>query len=997
MDRTDPRPLAPWPVLSLAGAGLAAALAAVLVGWQHPPRQVAAAALSGSAGSIRYLPGWPGWALLSVLCAAAAVVAWAEVGRRVFFTSPGGTVARLALGGGALAAGAAVAGTLAMAAVGADGSAADQRLAWAVQALAFGTVLLLALSAPVAVSALLAVALRSARAYWLRRDFKVDCTQVMCGDEGTDCVPGERTWTANRRLPPGREVDATGICVSGGGIRSATFSLGALQEMQAAGELGASRYLIGVSGGGYAAGALRLAFGRVPGLPAAAQPAAASGPPVAVSQPAGTAVPDPTDVFADGSPEFHHVRRHSKYLAEGAGEWLVALGVVLRGLLVVQLILLVAAMLLGRLIGQAYSSVPALGQLLDEPWRVPAGLGWAVAGAFGLAMLAWLVGVFAESMTGNDGVSSWLRSVAAARVRPLVRPLAQLGLAMIVVVVVLPVLVKLSSVVNDWYHTWARSSDTRPATATTTGAAGILTTAYLASLAGIFLAARKSAGSAIGWAKANRATLRYIPVRVLQWLLVSVSVLVLVVTHVYVFARILHDTTSAHRRPGDNWRGLLPQWWIWLAVVIFVLLALLIDQTRWSLHPYYKERLMTAFAVRRAAVTDDRGAVPYDFANEPTPLAEYCSRVDGFPQVILVAAANVSGSELTAPGRRALPYTLSGDWIGSPRLGWITPQAASGAAARPLRDDLTMQAAMAISGAAFASAMGASGRPYSVLFAMTNARLGTWLPNPYFLHKHRDALTKVQRWHLPRPPGWRRLHYLVREVLGIHPWDGRLLLATDGGHYENLGLVELLRHFPRVAYCFDASGGSSLEAGALAAAIGLAHEELGIRIDFHGRTADVEPGMPRPAADGARPAGEPAGGGGKPAGGGGAVLPPERLARTCVLVGTIQYPRSRPDGVPAEGRLYLGKAVLTADTPWEVQAYAREHPLFPNDHTSDQWFDHTRFDAYHALGQHVARCVLAAAQGQGDAAGPVREPDQSAAAVAERQDTQTGSPDMAAA
>jgi hypothetical protein len=39
----------------------------------------------------------------------------------------------------------------------------------------------------------------------------------------------------------------------------------------------------------------------------------------------------PGDVFAPGSAEEDHLRRHGKYLADGGREWLAALGVVLRG------------------------------------------------------------------------------------------------------------------------------------------------------------------------------------------------------------------------------------------------------------------------------------------------------------------------------------------------------------------------------------------------------------------------------------------------------------------------------------------------------------------------------------------------------------------------------------------------------------------------------------------------------------------------------------------
>jgi hypothetical protein len=244
----------------------------------------------------------------------------------------------------------------------------------------------------------------------------------------------------------------------------------------------------------------------------------------------------------------------------------------------------------------------------------------------------------------------------------------------------------------------------------------------------------------------------------------------------------------------------------------------------------------------------------------------------------------------------------------------------------PLRLDLTVQAAMAVSGAAFASAMGASATPYSVLFALTNARLGTWLPNPYHLY-HQPRATD---WRNPPLPRLRRLHYLIREIFGIYPWNGQLLLVTDGGHYDNLGLVELLRHGPEVAICLDASGGSTLPASALGPAITLAQQELGITIEFD---------QPGPSA-----------------------LDPhrDRLAASDVLTATIRYPERRPEGVPETGRLYLGRAGLTPHTPWPVLAYAKRHASFPNDSTGDQWFTDEQFDAYHALGRHVGDCVAAA-------------------------------------
>ena len=54
----------------------------------------------------------------------------------------------------------------------------------------------------------------------------------------------------------------------------------------------------------------------------------------------------------------------------------------------------------------------------------------------------------------------------------------------------------------------------------------------------------------------------------------------------------------------------------------------------------------------------------------------------------------------------------------------------------------------------------------------------------------------------PRP----RPRYLLKELLGWNSVNDKYLYVTDGGHYENLGLVELLRRGCTKIYCLDASG-----------------------------------------------------------------------------------------------------------------------------------------------------------------------------------------------
>ena len=91
------------------------------------------------------------------------------------------------------------------------------------------------------------------------------------------------------------------ICCSGGGIRSASYCLGALQGLEEAGFLGKARLILGVSGGSYIAASRALV---AHGLE---QTAAGPG-----------ADPARLPPYAPGSPEEQHLRDNSRYLAPDA-------------------------------------------------------------------------------------------------------------------------------------------------------------------------------------------------------------------------------------------------------------------------------------------------------------------------------------------------------------------------------------------------------------------------------------------------------------------------------------------------------------------------------------------------------------------------------------------------------------------------------------------------------------------------------------------------------
>ncbi|HJD80737.1 hypothetical protein [Kitasatospora aureofaciens] len=732
-------------------------------------------------------------------------------------------------------------------------------------------------------------------------------------------APGAHThWREAGRVPPGREPAELGFCASGGGIRSACVTLGALQALRP--WLKRARYLVSVSGGGYTVGALQLALSdSAPGSPVHA-----------VSGLTADTVMEP------GSPEEDHLRRHSKYIADGAGEWLVALGTLLRGVLSALALLLAAVLVLGLGLSRFYHAVPLtdLGALaaagLRHPGAVPGSLAFRTPAlaALGTSLAAaagcWLLWLLAFPPLG------W-HALLPRALRRLNHAALSLAGLLAVGVLAVPGLA------------WGavRLQQALAAGPRLTGAGLSLTVvlSYLALLLGILWRDRRAIGRGVGvLGGALRGAGRFggaLTVNLPQYLVVWAAL----------------ATLTAGALLSLGWAVATGYAWPPAVQVLLPLMlgavGLNLDQTWMSLHPFYRLRLASAFAVRRVTEGGRTLARRYDFYREQTWLSHYAARHPDFPQVIFSAAANLSGNSRTPPGRRAVSFSLSHDYVGGPDVGYARTDLLERRTRRHIARDLTVQSAMAVSGAAFSSAMGRQSRVYQGLFAVTNARLGTWLPNPAQLG---PSWSGTPDWRRAEQPAVRRFPYQLRELTGRFPVHDRFLLTTDGGHYENLGLVELLRHRVRTAVSIDASGDSGY-AGNLAAAITLAREELGIVITLH------QPELLIPGS-----ATADRGAGGTPLQGL-AVQLADRLSARGVITGDIHYPAV--DGEPDSeryGTLIVLQAVLTADMPYELHSYAVANRAFPNDGTSDQWFDHQQFDAYQTLGRYL-----------GEQAGPVIE------------------------
>jgi len=381
------------------------------------------------------------------------------------------------------------------------------------------------------------------------------------------------------------------------------------------------------------------------------------------------------------------------------------------------------------------------------------------------------------------------------------------------------------------------------------GVSGSVATAlltFLASLASLLWRKRKTIKDTVSGSASGGSRTVAVPNGLLQQLLVIASVAVLVLSWLVLFGVTTIGTATdlnlGHHRPSLLLAGLV------VALVAFV--GGFFDETSLSLHPFYRRRLASAFSTRAVTVPAERGggtvAVPYH-RRERTTLSTYARPAGGrreFPEFVFAAAANLTGEDRTPPGLTAVSFTMGADWVGGPDVGWVRTEDLEHLAPPRLKRDLTVQAAVAISGAAVASAMGRMSRWYQIVLALSGVRLGAWLPHPVFVDKMRQARDqqgKLTDWTLPGLPRVRRATYLLRELFNLHPYEERLLLVTDGGHYENLGIVEALRRRCTTIYCVDGGGDSPPTAPGLAQAMALAETELGVRIHLD-RPFDSEPG-----------------------------------------------------------------------------------------------------------------------------------------------------------
>jgi hypothetical protein len=347
--------------------------------------------------------------------------------------------------------------------------------------------------------------------------------------------------------------------------------------------------------------------------------------------------------------------------------------------------------------------------------------------------------------------------------------------------------------------------------------------------------------------------------------------------------------------------------WVPVAALVWLILLDIPPAHRLTLNGVYRKRLATTFCLSSGATVP---LVPVAFADEPEWAA---FRGAPGPELILCGTSHATRRQLG--GLRALGFTFRPegvtlhDGVSAP---WRTYPSGSWWDGYPTR--WVVSRSMALTGAAFASAMGRqSFGTTNSLLAAVNLRLGMWVPNPRFPHWFADRDTS------PRV----HLGYFAKELFNrYHPERDPFVYVADGGHRDNLGLVEQLREQPAVSIVLDASGDRPGSFTTLRQAVELAGIELGAEVDV-----DMTSVAPRPHDE----------------------------PLDCVATGRVTH----ADG--SIGRIIYAKAQISDAAPVELRQFAAANPPFPDYSTGDQYLTEEEFDMLVALGEHLAERVRVAA------------------------------------
>ena len=365
----------------------------------------------------------------------------------------------------------------------------------------------------------------------------------------------------------------------------------------------------------------------------------------------------------------------------------------------------------------------------------------------------------------------------------------------------------------------------------------------------------------------------------------------------------------------SRWQTTRQLWFLPIcAIALVVFFSWRIDVNLFSFHMFYRNRLVRAYL---GASNPERRAHPFTGfdGNDSPNFADLVQR----PYHLVNTALNItSGERLAWQERKAAAFMFSplfcGYGIDDERGVSVPAYQHTSDFVSKVHGSLGLGLAMTISGAAASPNQGYHSTP-AVAFLLTvfNVRLGWWMQNP----RHADV------WEQGGPTSGFR--YLLAELLGSTDERTPFVYLSDGGHFDNLGLYELLKRRCRFIVVSDAGCDPKFQFEDLGNAIRKCAVDLGFSIDIDTRAI------------------QPCAGTGH--------------SRAHHAVGHIRY-GAKDGGGADDGYLVYIKPSLDGTEPLDVLQYQMAHGDFPHESTSDQWFAESQFESYRKLGYTIARAVF---------------------------------------
>jgi hypothetical protein len=672
-----------------------------------------------------------------------------------------------------------------------------------------------------------------------------------------------------------------GIALSGGGIRSASFCLGVLQVLAHENKLKHFEYLSTVSGGGYIGGSLSWLWS---GIWKQKKPHNEKRP---CTREFGTGSDDfpygcgernsdahDPDMNRDQASMMRHLRQHGEYLVPGKGiGHLSFLSVVLRSITMG----FVTMTVLASGVFHALHLTPAF----DDS---------QIAGSYTMFAAIVLCAVYAVLLLCYGLLAIRYRGKATMRAAYVWRRRWERWIKWPLVVTLSLLFVGTAQSLSALIETYAAGAG---------GSAAL-------------------AGSLIAWFSQRSKLAGFISI-IPRALVVYAGVLLMFLGLAVLSDQLALWVIGLNSTGSIDVRMLLLGAHI-VAMMLILVLACLTPINKVSIHRYYRDRLMETFMPDACDVLDQGDSFVATAANETGVHELGDTLTASVPYHIINANIVLVRSEIAKfRGRGGDNFILSPCFSGSNATGWRETKTFAGGS-------ITLPTAVAISGAAANPDAGVAGKgitinPFlSTLMSIFNLRLGYWCVNP-----NPDC----------QPNQNKNPNYLVPGFWGIL---GRrninetsaFVQLSDGGHFENLAMYELLRRHCKLIVCCDGEKDRDFTFESLANVMEKARVDFGIEIDLD---ADDLKKLEYSVDE----HGE------------------LRYATSAYLIADIHY----PDANEASGKLVYIKTTLPHDLPGDVVSYKRQHPDFPDETTADQFFDETQLESYRMLGMHIAKAVVA--------------------------------------